>query len=65
MEKNKLSGCLTIIIVFAVIMIVGGILNHVSEQAEKLDWFTNTFIGAIIMGLILAVFYYADKSRNK
>lgn len=65
MDKNKLSGCMIIIIVFAVIMIVGGVLNHVSEQAEKLDWVTDTFIGAIIVGLILAVIHYANKSRNK
>lgn len=65
MEKNKLSGCMTIIVVIAIILIVGGILNHVSEQVEKLDWFTNTFIGVIILALILGIIYFYDQSRNK
>lgn len=57
MEKNTLRGCLTAIIVLAIIMVVGGVLNHVSEQLEKLDWFTSTLIGAIIFGLIIAVIH--------
>jgi len=56
---------MTIIVVIAIILIVGGILNHVSEQVEKLDWFTNTFIGVIILALILGIIYFYDQSRNK
>lgn len=61
MENKKVKGCLTGIIVFIVLMLIAALLNHVSEEAAKLDWITSTFIGAVILGLILAVIYYKDK----
>jgi len=59
--KNN-SGC-GVGIGLVVLVGIGLLCNHASEEAEKLDTITNVFIGTLILGLVfLCIFLY---SKNK
>ena len=62
MPSNK-TGCFFIIFIGIIGLAIGFVCNHVAEQTEKLDTFSNFFIGAVIFGLIALCFYLYDSRK--
>ena len=47
-----------------IVLVLGGfgwLCNHVEEDIKKLDWITNLFLGAVVVGLLFIII----KGMNK
>jgi len=62
-ETPKKTNGLTIVVIIIVLLGIGGIINHVSNQLNKTDTITNLFVGGLFStALVVGVIYF---SKNK
>ena len=62
-NENKKGSKWVVVLVIIGLLGIGFMCNHAAEEAEKLDTFTNYFIGTIIFGLTCLCIYFYSKSK--
>jgi hypothetical protein len=48
----------------SILILIGFICNHDSDEAKKLDSFSDFIIGITIVGLIFLAYYFYDKNKH-
>ena len=61
--EKKPTNYFAVVIVVILLLGVGFVCNHVQEEAQKLDTFTDLVLGTTIFGLICLCFYFYSKNK--
>ncbi len=61
--QKKQTGCRPIVITIIVLLSIGFVCDHVHEEVQKLDTFTDLVLGTTILGLICLCYYLYSKGK--